>query len=168
MFRKVCGNVKITKRPEYLGVFVVMMACLLSILLASSAHALIGESFEEIVARYGQPKDHSDHIPQWYGFQWDHKRVVVTIWNAVSHCETYQPEIGEFSLSDIKDILARNAADVPYKHSSILSAADRDVYECDDGILIAYVPKTGQNRGCLVATKQYIAFRSKLLQKKEN
>ena len=135
-----------------------ILSILVVIGLAPIARCNIGETYQQVVARYGQPIDSSTGEPHWYAFEQDDMRIVVTIWQGVSQCENYVPHERSLSAAEVGRIFGRNSDGKGFTKNIEMSSSERDSFDCEDGVLLGCITKTGSSRGCLVATKKYLTM----------
>lgn len=129
-------------------------------LLARSACALVNQDIDQVLAEYGKPSSVSNMEHPSFTFYLKDIKVIVTFYNGISQCENYIPIGRDLADNEIADLLKRNGRTSKFKINRELSGANRDVWETADKRLIAYAPKSGLDRGCVVATKGYLALRS--------
>jgi hypothetical protein len=124
------------------------------------ARALINQDIDQVLAEYGKPSSVSHSEYPAFSFYFKDIKIIVTFYDGRSQCENYIPIGRDLAASEIADLLKRNGRTSEFRINQELSGADRDVWETADKLLIAYAPRSGVDRGCVVATKNYIALRT--------
>ncbi len=125
-----------------------------------SAPGLVNQDIDQVLAEYGRPVSVSGSDRPSFTFFAGDIKIVVTFLNGISQCENYIPIGRDLAAEEIVELLKRNGRNSTFTMNRELSGPNRDVWETADGFLIAYAPKAGPNRGCLVATRNYISSRT--------
>jgi hypothetical protein len=133
------------------------LAAIVFLALLASAYecrAIVGESYGDIVKRYGQPEDFVIGEPpqeQHYTFHSNEMKIVVTFVNKVSQSEAYSPlsEDHKFTAKEAGVILGSNSNGIGFTKRDD-GATLCDNFDSEDGKLCAIIIKSGPLAGRLI------------------
>ena len=119
-----------------------------------SCNALIGETYQQVTARYGQPVDSVIGEPlseQHYTYQANGLKIIVTFVSKISQSEAYFPlnETHKFTAKEAGMILGPNSGGIGFtKRNDGQTLCDN--FDSDDGKLCAIIIKSGPLAGRLI------------------